>query len=166
VRIIVAFMNKKSKHILVVDDEESIRELLAEYLNSCGYEVTCAASGQEALSYYKSNRFDVIVSDLMMSPIDGMELLGEIKKFDPDAVFIMITGFPSIESALEAVKKGAKDFISKPFNIDEIRLKIERAILERSLKGKLKNVQGLVWALVISIPIWLILGIVPAKMLK
>ncbi|MEQ8161359.1 MAG: response regulator, partial [Smithellaceae bacterium] len=52
-------MNKKSKHILVVDDEESIRELLAEYLNNCGYEVTCAASGQEALSYYKSNRFDV-----------------------------------------------------------------------------------------------------------
>ena len=51
-RIIVAFMNKKSKHILVVDDEESIRELLAEYLNNCGYEVTCAASGQEALSYY------------------------------------------------------------------------------------------------------------------
>ena len=165
-RIIVAFMNKKSKHILVVDDEESIRELLAEYLNNCGYEVTCAASGQEALSYYKSNRFDVVVSDLMMGPIDGMELLGEIKKFDPDAVFIMITGFPSIESALEAVKKGAKDFISKPFNIDEIRLKIERAILERSLKGKLKNVQGLVWALVISIPIWLILGIVLAKMLK
>lgn len=165
-RIIVAFMNKKSKHILVVDDEESIRELLAEYLNNCGYEVTCAASGQEALSYYKSNRFDVVVSDLMMGPIDGMELLGEIKKFDPDAVFIMITGFPSIESALEAVKKGAKDFISKPFNIDEIRLKIERAILERSLKGKLKNVQGLVWALVISIPIWLVLGIVLAKMLK
>ena len=165
-RIIVAFMNKKSKHILVVDDEESIRELLAEYLNNCGYEVTCAASGQEALSYYKSNRFDVVVSDLMMGPIDGMELLGEIKKFDPDSVFIMITGFPSIESALEAVKKGAKDFIYKPFNIDEIRLKIERAILERSLKGKLKNVQGLVWALVISIPIWLILGIVLAKMLK
>ncbi|MEN6490125.1 MAG: response regulator [Smithella sp.] len=159
-------MNKRAKHILVVDDEESIRELLSEYLNNCGYEVTCAASGQEALEYYKSRHYDVVVSDLIMSPIDGMELLGEIKKFDPDAVFIMITGFPSIDSALEAIKKGAKDYISKPFNIDEIRLKIERVVLERSLKGKLKNVQGLVWALVISIPIWLILGIVLAKILK
>ncbi|MEN6373625.1 MAG: response regulator [Smithella sp.] len=159
-------MDNRVKHILVVDDEESIRELLSECLNNCGYEVTCAANGQEALSYYKSGRFDVVISDLIMSPVDGMELLGEIKKFDPDAVFIMITGYPSIETALEAVKKGAKDYITKPFNIDDIRLKIERVILERSLRGKLKNVQGLAWALVISIPIWLILGIVLAKMLK
>ncbi|MEN6351439.1 MAG: response regulator [Syntrophomonas sp.] len=159
-------MNKRAKHILVVDDEESIRELLSVYINNCGYEVTFAASGQEALEYYKSRHYDVVVSDLIMSPIDGMELLGEIKKFDPDALFIMITGYPSIETALEAVKKGAKDYITKPFNIDDIRLKIERVILERSLRGKLKNVQGLVWALVISIPIWLILGIVLAKMLK
>ena len=159
-------MNKRSKHILVVDDEESIRELLAEYLGNCGYEVTCAASGQEALSYYKSSRFDVVVSDLMMSPIDGMELLSEIKKIDSEALFIMVTGYPSIDTALEAVKKGAKDYITKPFNIDDIRLKIERVVLERSLRGKLRDVQGLVWALVISIPIWLILGIVLAKMLK
>ncbi len=159
-------MDNRAKHILVVDDEESIRELLSECLHHCGYEVTCAANGQEALNYYKSGRFDVVVSDLIMSPVDGMELLGEIKRFDPDAVFIMITGYPSIETALDAVKKGAKDYITKPFNIDDIRMKIERVILERSLRGKLKNVQGLAWALVISIPIWLILGIVLAKMLK
>jgi len=164
--VIGAYMNKRSKHILVVDDEESIRELLSEYLNNCGYEVTCAAGGQEALKYYKAHHFDVVVSDLIMSPIDGMELLGEIKKIDPDVLFIMITGYPSIETALEAVQRGAKDYITKPFNIDDIRLKIERVVLERSLRGKLKNVQGLVWALVISIPIWLVLGIVLAKMLK
>jgi two-component system response regulator PilR (NtrC family) len=162
----MAYMNKRSKHILVVDDEESLRELLSEYLNNCGYAVTCAASGQEALKYYKSSHFDVVVSDLIMSPINGMELLGEIKKFDPDALFIMITGYPSIETALEAVQNGAKDYITKPFNIDDIRLKIERVLLERTLRGKLKNVQGLVWALIISIPIWLILGIVLAKMLQ
>jgi DNA-binding NtrC family response regulator len=161
-----AYMNKRSKYILVVDDEASIRDLLADYLKNFGYEVTCAASGQEALNYYKSSHFDVVISDLIMSPINGMELLSEIKKFDPDAVFIMITGYPSIESALEAINKGAKDYISKPFSIDEIKLKIERVLLERSLKGNLKNVQGLVWALITSIPIWLILGIVLAKMLK
>lgn len=159
-------MNERSKHILVVDDEESIRDLLSEYLKNFGYEVTCAANGQEALNYYKSSHFDVVVSDLIMSPINGMELLSEIKKFDPDAVFIMITGYPSIESAIEAINKGANDFISKPFNIAEIKLKIERVLLERSLRSKLKNVQGIAWALIISIPIWLILGIVLAGMLK
>lgn len=164
--MIIAHVNNSDKRLLIVDDEESVRSLLLEYLKDFGYEVTCAANGQEALKYYKLYPFDVVISDLIMSPINGMELLAEIKKFDPEAAFIMITGHPSIESALEAINKGAKDYISKPFNIDEIKLKIERVLLERSLKGKLKNVQGILWALIISIPVWLILGIVLAGMLK
>ena len=96
----------------------------------------------------------------------GLELLSEITKIDPDAVFIMITGHPSIESALKAMHNGAKDYISKPFNIDEIKLKIERVLLESSLKGRLKNVQGIAWALLIAIPFWLILGIMLARALK
>ena len=162
----MADINKSSKRLLVVDDEESMRDLLADYLKDFGYEVTCAANGQEALKHYKLTPFDVVISDLVMSPVDGMELLDAIRKFDPDAVFIMITGHPSIESALKAINNGARDYISKPFNIDEIKLKIERVLLERSLQGKLKNVQGIVWALIISIPVWLILGIVLAGMLK
>jgi two-component system response regulator PilR (NtrC family) len=98
--------------------------------------------------------------------MDGLELLGEIRKMDPEAIFIMITGYPSINSAMEAMKRGAKDYVTKPFNIDEIGLKMERVLLERSLKGRLRNVQGLIWALVISIPVWLILGIILARLLK
>lgn len=162
----MADINKSSKRLLVVDDEESMRDLLEEYLKDFGYEVTCAANGQEALKYYKLAPFDIVISDLIMSPVDGMELLDEIKKFDPDAVFIMITGHPSIESALQAIKRGARDYISKPFNIDEIKLKIERVLLETALQGRLKNVQGMIWALIISIPVWLVLGIVLARMLK
>jgi DNA-binding response OmpR family regulator len=63
------------------------------------------------------------------------------------------------------IKKGAKDYITKPFNIDEIKVKIERALLEQNLKGRLKNTQGIIWALIISIPVWLILGIILAKVL-
>ncbi|MBN1381700.1 MAG: response regulator [Deltaproteobacteria bacterium] len=162
----MADIKKSSKRLLVVDDEQSMRELLAEYLKEFGYEVVCAENGQEALKLYKMTPFDIVISDLIMSPVDGMELLGEITKFDPDAVFIMITGHPSIESALQAIKKGAKDYISKPFNIDEINLKIARVLLEKSLQGRLKNIQGIVWALIISIPVWLILGIILARMLK
>ena len=162
----MADFKKQRKRVLVVDDEENIRQILKEYLNEFGYEVACAVNGQEALQIYKNGHFDVILSDLVMRPVDGLELLGEVKKVDPDAIFIMITGYPSIESALEAVKKGAKDYITKPFNIDEIRLKMERVLLEKSLQGRLKNIQGVVWALIISIPIWLILGIILARLLR
>ena len=162
----MADFKKQRKRVLVVDDEENIRQILKEYLDEFGYEVACAVNGQEALQMYKNGRFDVILSDLVMRPVDGLELLGEVKKVDPDAIFIMITGYPSIESALEAVKKGAKDYITKPFKIDEIRLKMERVLLEKSLQGRLKNIQGVVWALIISIPIWLILGIILAKLMR
>ncbi len=162
----MANYKKQKKRVLVVDDEENIRQILKEYLNEFGYDVVCAVNGQEALQIYKNGRFDVILSDLVMRPVDGLELLGEIKKVDPDAIFIMITGYPSIESALEAIKKGARDYITKPFNIDEIRLKMERVLLEQSLQGRLKNIQGVVWALIISIPVWLILGIILARLLR
>jgi len=162
----VANYKKQKKRVLVVDDEEGMRQILTEYLNEFGYEVVCAVNGREAMQKYKSGHFDIVLSDLVMSPMDGLELLGDIMKLNPEAVFIMMTGYPSLNSAMEAMKRGARDYITKPFNIDEIRLKIDRVFLERSLKGRLKNVQGVIWALVISIPVWLILGIILAKLLK
>jgi DNA-binding NtrC family response regulator len=162
----MANYKKQKKRVLVVDDEEGMRQILTEYLNEFGYEVVCAASGQEAMQKYKGGHFDIVLSDLFMRPMDGLELLGEIRKVDPEAVFIMMTGYPSLNSAMEAMKRGARDYITKPFNIDEIRLKIDRVFLERSLKGRMKNVQGVIWALVISIPLWLILGIILARLLR
>jgi len=158
-------LKKKPNHILIVDDEKSMRDFLKEYLNEYGYEVTCAANGQEALQIYQQGHFDVILSDLLMKPMDGLELLNNIKEINPNAIFIIITGYPSIKTSIEVIKKGAKDYITKPFNIDEIKVKIERALLERTLQGRLKNTQGIVWALIISIPVWLILGIILATVL-
>jgi DNA-binding NtrC family response regulator len=158
-------LKKIPKHLLVVDDEKSMRDLLKEYLNEYGYEVTCAANGQDALQIYKQGHFDIIISDLFMEPMDGLELLNKIKESDPDAIFIMITGYPSIKSSIEVIKKGAKDYLTKPFNIDEIKVKIERALLEQNLQGRLKNTHGIIWALIISIPVWLILGIILARVL-
>jgi len=161
----MADLKKKPKRMLVVDDEKSVRDLLAEYLNEYGYEVTCAANGQDALKIYKEGHFDIILSDLNMAPMDGLELLNQVKEMNSDAIFIMITGYPSIKSSIEVIKKGAKDYITKPFNIDEIKVKIERALLEQNLQGRLKNTHGIVWALIISIPVWLVLGIILAKVL-
>jgi DNA-binding NtrC family response regulator len=157
---------EKTARVLIVDDEDSVRDLLSDALTSFGYATVTAKNGEEALRLYKQQRFDIVLSDLMMRPMGGMELLNAITKIDPEAIFIMITGYPSIEFAVEAIKTGARDFVSKPFNLDELKLKIERALLERILKRRLKNVQGFVWALLISIPFWLILGIILAKILK
>jgi DNA-binding NtrC family response regulator len=159
-------IKEKTKTVLIVDDEESIREILSDYLNTFGFEVTGAENGKHALTLYGQGHFDIVISDLMMQPMDGMTLLAEIMKIDPDAIFIMMTGYPSIQSAMEAIKNGAKDYLSKPFNLDEIKLKVERALMERSLQGRLRNVRGMAWGLLISIPVWLFLGITLARLMK
>jgi DNA-binding NtrC family response regulator len=162
----MANLKKRPKSVLVVDDDENIRRLLSELLKMLDYEVTCAVNGQDALQIYQRGRFDIVLSDLMMKPMDGLELLNKIKEINPTVIFIMITGYPSIKSTIEAIRKGASDYITKPFNIDELNMKIERALLEQSLHERLKNIQGIVWALIISIPVWLILGIILARVLR
>lgn len=152
--------------IMVVDDEEHIREVLKDFLESLSYEVVEAEDGEDALAKFEPNTFDVIISDLLMPRVDGLELLKKIRAMDKNVVFLMITGYPSIETAVEAIKKGAYDYITKPFHMEDVKMKIERAFEKKKLKNSLKTMNGLIWALILSIPIWLILGIVLAYALK
>ena len=158
-------LTKIHKRILVVDDDPAILDVLGQYMKLIGLEPVCAASGEEALAAFKKNHFDIVVSDIKMANMDGLTLLGEIKRLDPDVIFIVITGYPSIETVLEAMKKGAVDYIVKPFQVDEIKLKIERALVEKDMNKQLRSNQGIIWSLIISIPVWLILGIILAKIL-
>jgi DNA-binding NtrC family response regulator len=96
----------------------------------------------------------------MMPKMDGMELLKQIRQKDAKVVFLMITGYPSIESAIEAMKAGAYDYITKPFKFEDVNIKLDRVLYARNLEKSLKKVNGLMWGLIISIPIWLILGII------
>jgi DNA-binding NtrC family response regulator len=148
--------------VLVVDDEEPIRTLLFNLLTNHDYEVETAGDGEEALQKYAQGRFDVVVSDLVMPKMDGLRLLKEIKIKDPRAIFLVITGFPSVETGVEAMKAGAYDYIIKPFSLADLQAKIDRALERRRLGQELRTMTGLVWALVISIPIWLVLGIIIA----
>ncbi len=152
--------------VMVVDDEENIREVLSNYLTSLGYYVVTAKDGTDALEKFKPGHFDLIISDLLMPNVDGLELLRRIREQDKEVVFLMITGYPSIETAVEAIKQGAYDYITKPFHMEDVKLRIERAFEKKNLKERLSTVQGFVWALLFSIPIWLILGIILAKLLK
>ena len=81
-------------------------------------------------------------------------------------IVLMITAYPSVSTAIDAIKMGAYDYIAKPFEMDNVKHRVEKALEKKSLRGKLKTVQGLVWALILSIPIWLILGIILAALLK
>ncbi len=157
---------KKIGRVMVVDDEESIREVLSNYLESLGYEVQTASDGQDALGKFEAGAYDLIVSDLLMPVIDGLELLRKVREKDRDVIFLMITGYPSIETAVEAIKKGAYDYITKPFHMEDVRIRIERSFEKKNLRDRLSTIQGFVWALLFSIPVWLILGIILAKLLR
>ncbi len=156
---------KKIGHVMVVDDEENIREVLSNYLDSLGYAVETANDGQDALEKFEVGGYDLIISDLLMPTVDGLELLRKVREKDKDVIFLMITGYPSIETAVEAIKKGAYDYITKPFHMEDVKLRIERAFEKKNLRQRLSTVQGFVWALLFSIPLWLILGIILAKIL-
>lgn len=120
--------------ILVVDDEESIREFLEIMLRKEGYEVTCAEDGQKGLDIIKKKSFDLVISDLQMPNMTGIELLKQVHDNYPELLFMMITAFGTTETAVEAMKLGAYDYITKPFKIDEVRINIANALRSRNLE--------------------------------
>ena len=146
--------------ILVVDDDDAIRSLMNDYLVTLGYEVTTAVDGQDALNKFIPGVFDCVISDLMMPKVSGLELLKQIKNQDKEVFVIMITGYPSIDNAVNAIKEGAYDYLVKPVHLEDIRIKVERALSTRKTEKSLKSMTGLLWGVILSIPIWLILGIV------
>jgi DNA-binding NtrC family response regulator len=126
-------MNKRSAKLLVVDDDPVTIGLLKEVLSKEGYEVEMALSGEEAMSRGIDRLFDIIITDVRMGDKDGMEVLRSFKKISPETTVIMITAFGSIETAIEAIREGAFDYISKPFKLDEIKFTIRRALEQRRL---------------------------------
>ncbi len=123
-------MNK----ILIVDDELNMRLVLSAMLKKEGYEVASVSDGREALQILKSSKIAAVVSDLKMPDIDGMELLSRISEKYPEVPVIMITAHGTVATAVEALKKGALDYITKPFDLDELKNVISKAIKTRNLK--------------------------------
>ena len=125
-------MAKKPYRILVVDDEASMRDFLSIMLHRDGYHVDSAVDGAQAVKHLKDHNYDLVISDIQMPQLDGLKLLKHVKERNPETVVIMITAFSSTEEAVEAMKQGAYDYITKPFKNEEIRLVINNA-LERKL---------------------------------
>lgn len=133
----------------MVDDEPKMCDFLEIVLKEEGYDISSSTSGEDALNRISQEEFDVVVTDLMMPGIDGMKLLERVKQISPDTTLIMITGFSTVESAVEAMKKGAFDYLPKPFKIDEIKVVIRKALDQRRilaenrrLRDELRAVRG------------------------
>ncbi len=124
-------MNAK---ILIAEDEAISLKHLTYALQKEGYLVTGAKDGVEAFSLVDKNTYDVVITDIKMPGMDGLTLLAQIKERDPDMDVIIITGFGSIESAVEAMKKGASEYVTKPFNLDELNIKIKKVLEKKRLE--------------------------------
>ena len=122
------------ERILVVDDEEQMRDLLAKVLERKGFQASVCGDGTEALAFLEKEPVDLVVTDVRMPGLGGMEALRAVKELNPDIVVIIMTAFGSIDQAVQAVKEGAYDYINKPFKIDEMLLTIEKALDERRLR--------------------------------
>ncbi len=120
--------------ILIVDDDEEICKNLGEVLEDDGYDVEYVTSGKEALEKVTKEKYDIVITDLVMPKISGMDLLSYIKRERPETEVVMITAFGSIENAVEAMRRGASDYIEKPFKLNEIRTSIKRVLEEAKFK--------------------------------
>jgi two-component system nitrogen regulation response regulator NtrX len=122
--------------LLVVDDERSIRDVLAQVLGYEGYQVQVAASGGEALSLYREQPYDLVLLDVKMQGIDGLDTLAQLRQQEPDVRVVMISGHGTIATAVQAVKDGAFDFLEKPLDSDRLLVTVERALEHRRLAGE------------------------------
>ena len=126
-------MSEDKKRILILDDEEMIRDLLCETLRKKGYDVETCATGKEALKMIGEYGYDLLVTDLRLPDISGMEVMTRLKKKQSDIGIIMITAYGSIKNAVKAMQKGAFDYVTKPFDLDDIEGRIEKYFSYRSL---------------------------------
>src|SRR6201995_1303616 len=131
--------------ILVVDDEVDIRELVAGILSDEGYAVRTASSSEEALAGFRARKPSLLILDIWMQGggLDGLEMLDLVKELDPDLPVIMISGHGNIETAVSAIKRGAYDFLEKPFKSDRLLLLVERAIEAAGLKRENRRLRRL-----------------------
>jgi two-component system response regulator PilR (NtrC family) len=132
-------MTQNAPHILVVDDELSMRELLEYMLAKENYKVTCAESGKEAIARLEKDHFDLLLCDIRLGDITGLDVLRACKEHHPDNAVILISAYATTETAVEAMNEGAFDYVPKPFDKDELMATIAKALELRSIEHEKKQ---------------------------
>ena len=146
-----------------MDDDRHLADMLVEYLVKLGYEATAAYGGREGLARFEQDDFKLVLLDLKMPDMGGMEVLEAIKSIDSRTVVMVFSGYGTIESAVTAIKKGAYDFIPKPVDLNALETILNRTLKKHTLSRLLERFRGLIFVFVVSVPLWLILGIMLAN---
>jgi DNA-binding response OmpR family regulator len=120
--------------LLIVDDELLIRDLLYDFFKNRDYDIAVAENGQRALAQFAGGHFDTIILDLKMPDMDGLELAARIRATDQDVPIIIMTGYPSLDSAIEALRRRADDYFVKPFNLKQMSKAVEAALARTASK--------------------------------
>lgn len=149
--------------VWIVDDEEAVREVVGNMVEELGYRVRLFARAQEALEAYRPDVADVVLTDVRMPEMDGLAFTRALRQRDPAAVVLILTGYPSVPDAVEAIRSGASDYLTKPFRLEEIRVRIQRALENRDLQERHRKNRSLTWWLILIMPLWLLLGFLLAR---
>jgi DNA-binding NtrC family response regulator len=152
--------------VLIVDDDESFAAALGRIIKELGHSFAWAVDGQDGLMKVQDGDFDLVIADLKMPRMTGVEFIRELKRIDRDAVVMVITGYSDLNSAVETIGLGAYDYLEKPVSVEKLRAALERGFEKRRLVSQLSFSRGMIWMIAISIPLWLILGIVLAGLWK
>jgi DNA-binding NtrC family response regulator len=152
--------------VLIIDDDAVSREILRQFVEMKGHTAFEAENANEGFDLFLKEKFDLVISDFMMPGKNGLELLREMKNTNPKVLFIMVTGFPSLETATSAIKDGAYDFLTKPVDRDQLAAVMNRALSTLELRSNLTTVRGVNIALLVSIPVWILLGILVQMLLR
>jgi len=128
--------------LLLAEDDEALASLLEEYLSEAGYDLVVCHRGDSALQALQEEHFDLVLSDIVMPGADGLTLLRHIHEHMPDTLILLMTGYSGIENALHAVEQGAYDFVSKPFQLPEIRVRLDNAARYQRLLARYKLLNG------------------------
>ncbi|ACL02143.1 Protein with response regulator receiver domain [Desulfatibacillum aliphaticivorans] len=147
-----------AERILVIDDNKDFADTLVEQLDDLGYSAQAVYDGAQGMEAYSKGEYALVITDLSMPGLDGMDVLEGILAQDSKATILMVTGYGTIETAVQAIKLGAFDFIPKPFKLAELEAIIRRAFGRKDLEKQFSIFRGLAWGLAICIPIWIALG--------
>ena len=143
--------------VLIVDDEPSVRQTLSEWMRKKNFHVFEAEGGQQAMEMIRRDDPDIVISDVVMPGMDGIQLLKEARAVNADIPFLMISGYPSYATAVDIMKYGASDYLPKPFTPEELVHRISRTLRLKALSEPHAPARGIILGAVISITMWMLI---------
>lgn len=154
------------ERILVVEDEKDISDMLVETLKVLGYMAVVAKNGEDGLDKFRSQSFSLIITDIRMPVMDGLTMLRTIRKEDSKLPIIVITGYPSVDSAVECLMEGADYYLVKPILMDDLEAKIKKALYKAKIQQALTSKKIVNAVLFLLIPVWIIAGFLLARLIE